>query len=101
MDFEISDLKFQISELSFRELEALARALLSVLLALFDSRITGNQSRMLQRWPQVGIVFEQRASDAVTYCAGLARRAAAGYVCQDVELVCGFSQVQRLTNNHS
>jgi len=84
---EISNLRSEISKLSLRELEAFACALLSVLLALFDSRITGNQSRVLQRRPQVGIVFEQRASDAVANCAGLARRPAAGYVRQDVELV--------------
>ena len=45
--FEISDLKFEISELPLRELEAFARALLSVLLALFDARVARNQSGVL------------------------------------------------------
>ena len=54
--------------LSLRELEALTRALLSVLLPLFDSRIAGYQAGLLQSRPQIAVVFDQRARDAMTNC---------------------------------
>src|SRR6266404_5607378 len=101
MDFEISDLKFEISKLSLRELEALARALLSVLLAFLDPRIARDQARMFQGRPQVAVVLNQSSRNSVTNRAGLACRSAAGNVDQHVELGRRLSQLHRLTNNHS
>src|SRR5215831_1239954 len=98
---EISDLKFEISELSFRELEAFTSALLPVFLPLFDARVACDQSRMLQRGPQIGVVFDQRAGNAVPDCACLSCRAATGHVCQYIKFVRSLSQVQGLPNNHA
>src|SRR6267142_1763370 len=67
---EISNLRFEISKLSLRELEALARALLSVLLAFFDPRIARDQSRVLQGRPQVAVVLNQCSGNSVTNRAG-------------------------------
>src|SRR5258706_1031031 len=86
--------------LSLRELETLARALLSVLLAFFNTRIAGNQSGLLQSGPQVAVIFNQGACNAVANRPCLTGRAAAGHVDQHVELGRGFRQVKRLTNNH-
>src|SRR5712691_3422149 len=100
MDSEISDLKFEISKLSLRELESLARALLSVLLAFLDPRIARDQSRVLQCRPQVAIVLNQSSCDSVANRAGLACRSAAGDVDEHDELVCRLRQLHRLTNDH-
>src|SRR5258707_15469452 len=83
----ISDLEFRNSNfevrnpqsairnscLSLRELEALARALLSVLLSLFDPRIACNQAGLLQSRAQVRIELDQRPRDAVPDRARLPR----------------------------
>ena len=87
--------------LPLAELEALARALLSVLLPLFDSRIARYQARLLQRRPQIAVVFNQRARDAMTNGACLSRRSAARHINEDVELVRSFSHLQRLSNDHA
>src|SRR5712692_2674481 len=85
---------------SLRELEALARALLSVLLAFLDPRIARDQSRVFQRRPQVAVVLNQSSRNSVTNRSGLARWSAAGNVDQHVELGCRLSQLHRLTNDH-
>src|SRR5712692_904285 len=87
--------------LSLRELESLARALLSVLLAFLDTRIARDQSRVFQCRPQVAIVFNQSSRDSVTNRAGLARRSAASDIYEHIELVCRLSQLHRLPNNHA
>ena len=56
---------------------------------------------MLERRTKVGIVFEQSPRDAVPDRARLARWATAGNVDDEVKLICGLSQLQRLANNHS
>ena len=81
-------------------MEALARALLSVLLALLDARIARNQARLFQGRPQIAVVFDQCSRDAVTNRAGLPLRAAARYVDHYVELIRRLSQLQRLANDH-
>ena len=80
--------------LSFRELEALARALLSILLAFFDAGIARDQARLLQRRTKVSIEFHQRAGDAMANRACLARRATAANINQDVKLGGRLSQLQ-------
>src|SRR5712692_4180220 len=100
MDFEISDLKFEISKLSLRELESLARALLSVLLAFLDPRIARDQARVFQCRPQVAVVFNQSSRNSMANRACLARRSAAGNVDEHIKLAGRFGQLQRLPNDH-
>src|SRR5881227_2060188 len=54
-----------------RELESLARALLSVLLAFLDPRIARDQARMFQGRPHVAVVLNQSSGNSVTNRAGL------------------------------
>jgi hypothetical protein len=91
----------QKQNLALRELETLARTLLSVLLALFDPRITRYQSGLFQCRPQFVVVFNQRACDAVTNSPGLSRRTATSDVNNDIEFRRSLSQIQRLPNNHA
>ena len=55
---------------------------------------------MFEGWTKVSIKLEQRSRDAVPDRARLARRTTTRYVDDEVEFVCGFSQLQRLTNDH-
>ena len=87
--------------LSLRKLETFPRALLPVLLALFDPRIASHQTRMFESWTKVGIELEQRSRDAVPDRARLSRRATAGHVDNEIKLACRFRQLQRLTNDHA
>src|SRR5262249_51675588 len=50
--------------LAFAELEALARALLSVLLPLLDARVARQEPFLLQLRPQLDVVFDDLAGDA-------------------------------------
>ena len=50
--------------LSLRELEALARTLLSVLLALFAAGVAGKEAFHLQLLAQFNIEFQQRAGNS-------------------------------------
>jgi len=86
--------------LSLRKLEPLACALLPVLLALFDAGISRDETSTLERGTKVGIVFEQGSRDAVTDRPGLACRATAGNVDDEIKLVRSLSQLQWLTNDH-
>jgi hypothetical protein len=86
--------------LSLRELEALASALLPILLTFFDARVTRDQTCLLERRTKVCVVFKQGARNTVANSAGLSRGAAAANVNQDVKLRDRFSQLQRLPNNH-
>ena len=69
-----------------RELEAFASALLPILLPFLDARVARDQAGLLQRGTQVGIVFEQRARNAVANRARLSRRSAAADINQNVKL---------------
>ena len=53
--------------LPLRELEARARPLLTVLLALFSSRVARDEARFLQPGSKLGIQLHQRARDPVTH----------------------------------
>jgi hypothetical protein len=97
---QIANPKSQIKELSLRELEALARALLTVLLALFDARIAGHQTGVLERGAKIVVVFEQRARNAMTHGARLSGRSSARYVNDDVEFARGIGKIQRLADDH-
>src|SRR6476646_8192453 len=81
--------------LAFAELEALARALLSVLLALLDARVARQEAFLLQLRPKLEVVLDERARDAEAQRARLASDAAAGDRRQHVELIGRFGQGQR------
>src|SRR5262252_3120634 len=66
-----------IGDLAFAELEALARALLPVLLALLDARIARQEALFLELRPQLGVVFHERARDPEAERASLAGDSAA------------------------
>src|SRR5262249_34827669 len=82
-------------KLAFAELEALARALLSVLLALLDPRIARQEAFFLQLRPELHVVLHERARDAEAQRAGLAGDPAAGDRREDVELLARFGDGQR------
>src|SRR5207248_10581042 len=82
--------------LPFTELEALARALLPVLLALLDARVARQEAFFLQPRPQLQVVFHQRAGDAEAQRAGLPGDAAARDRREHVELIGRFGDGERL-----
>src|SRR4029079_2592996 len=82
--------------LTFTELEALARALLSVLLALLDPRVARQEAFFLQPRPQLEVVLHERARDAEAERAVLSGDAAARDGREDVELIRRFGDGQRL-----
>src|ERR1700758_3456949 len=71
--------------LSLGELEASASALLAVLLALFTTRVAGNEAFCLERLAELGIEFHQCAGDAELDRVGLSHDAAALDGGDDVE----------------
>src|SRR5215470_7561312 len=87
--------------LSLRKLEAFPSALLSVLLALLDTRISRYQTGVFEGRTQVSIVLEQSSGDAVPDRASLSCRAASGHVDNQIKLACRFGQLQRLPNDHA
>src|SRR5438477_6593466 len=82
--------------LALAELEAFARAFLSVLLTLFFTRIASDKPGLFQPFSQFAVKFHQRSGNAVSDGACLTRDSAAIYVNQDVELSDSLSQLQRL-----
>src|SRR3954453_5790135 len=93
--FKVPPLLTTIRALPFAELEALARALLSVLLAFLDPRVAGQEAFLFELRPQFEVVLDQRAGDAEAQRAGLAGDAAAGDRREHVELVGRFGQRER------
>src|ERR1043165_8278554 len=81
--------------LPFAELEALARALLPVLLALLDARVARQEAFLLQLRPELGVVRDERAGDAEAQRARLAGGAAAGNGREHVEFIGRFGHGQR------
>src|SRR5688572_24450790 len=57
--------------LTLAELEAATRSLLSVLLALLDPRVAGQETGLLQALAQLEVHHAERAGDAVAQGAGL------------------------------
>src|SRR5260370_7905804 len=82
--------------LALRELEALARALLSVLLAFLHSRITRQKSVLPQRWPQLRIESRNRARQSHAHRPRLSAHAAAMRRYHHVHLVGDIRELQRL-----
>src|SRR6187200_287181 len=67
-----------LTELTLAELEALARALLPVLLAFLDACVARQEPFLLQSRPQLEVVFHQRPRDAEAQRPRLSGDAAAG-----------------------
>src|SRR5438067_2855459 len=86
----------KLKTLPLAELEALAGALLPVLLALFAARIAREQAFALQLLAQLSIELDERAGNAQLYRACLAVHPAAGHRNQHVEVGGGFAGNQRL-----
>src|SRR5207302_2786407 len=82
------------------ELEARARALLAVLLALLLAGIAGQEPGRLEAVAQLAVVLEQGAGDAVADGAGLPGAAAAFDGGDDVELLRRLGEQQRLLDDH-
>src|SRR5438067_5522869 len=86
----------KLKTLPLAELEALAGALLPVLLALFAARIAREQAFALQLFAQLGVELDERAGNAQLHRACLSVHAAAGHRGQHVEVGGGFAGNQRL-----
>lgn len=87
--------------LSLRELEALASALLTVLLAFFGAWVSADETSFLELAAQIAVELYESAGNAVTYCPCLTGNAAASHVDVDVELTHSVSELQGLTNDHA
>jgi hypothetical protein len=87
-----------LEKLAFRELEPLASALLSVLLALVLAGVTGEEAGLLELRAKFPIEFDQGARDSETDCVSLTSHAAAMGKNQDVELFCHLGDEKRLPN---
>src|SRR3954464_4704315 len=85
-----------ITALPFAELEALARALLSVLLAFLDARVARQEAFLLQSRPQFEVVFHQRPRNAQAQRSGLAGDAAARDGGEYIEFIGRFGHGHRL-----
>src|SRR5712664_3075711 len=83
-------------KLTLRELEALARALLSVLLAFLHSRIARQKSVLPQRRPQLRIKSRNRPRQSHAYRSRLSANAAAMRRHDHVHLVGDIRELQRL-----
>src|SRR3569832_107673 len=94
-------LSVQASALALGELLAATRLVEADLLALDFAGIAGHQTGGLQRGLHLGIQVDQRASNAVAHCTGLARFAAARHVDHDVKAVQVVGQLQRLAHDHA
>src|SRR2546428_1276521 len=84
--------------LPFAELEAFPRSRHAVLLTFFRAGVSRQQPLSLERLAQLAVVLDQRARDAETDGAGLARNAAAGDRRQNIEFVRRFGEDQRGSN---
>src|SRR5688572_4349991 len=80
--------------LSFGELEALAGSLLPVFLTFLDSGVPREESRLFQLTPELRVVIQQRARDAVSHGARLPRHAASADVHPDGEPLAGLRDGQ-------
>src|SRR6184192_1713472 len=89
-----------IWRLALGELEAGARATLTVLLALDDARVTRDVPGLLEGRTERGVDLHQRARDAQTNRFGLAREPAARDVDVDVVAAQRLGELERLAQDH-
>src|SRR5215207_3659899 len=93
--------KFPPSCLALAELEALARASQTVLLALLHPRVGSEEAVLLESLAQLEVVAAERARDAEPDRAGLAVDATAGDRGEHVEALAGLGQHQRPAHVHA
>src|ERR1043166_945036 len=93
--FNAIPFKVPPNPLTFAELEALARALLPVLLAFLDARVARQEAFLLQLRPQLDVVLDERPRDPEAERARLTSDAAAGDGREHVELIRRFGDGQR------
>src|SRR3954447_26130126 len=86
------------SELTLGELEALAGALLPVLLSFFRTCIARQQSEGFQLTTQFRVEFDQGASNTHAGCSGLTTDTSAIGENHNVETVRHFGRQERLTH---
>src|SRR5205814_4538276 len=82
------------------ELEAAPRALLSVLLALLDARVPGEEPRLLEALAQLQVELAQRARDTVAQRARLGNGPAPGEGGHHVELLGRLRDREGLLGQH-
>ena len=82
--------------LAFGELEALARALLTVLLSLMCASVARKKPELLQFAAQLGVKFNQGACNAQSCRAGLAANSTTLGQDENVEALCRLGGKQRL-----
>src|SRR5690606_27589545 len=87
--------------LALRVLRPLAGLVQAVLLALHGAGVAGDEARLAQRRPQVRVVRDERAGDAVADGAGLAARPAALHVHVHVEAIEHVERRERLLHDHA
>src|SRR5687768_4759577 len=90
----------EITWLTLAELEAAPRALLSVLLALLDAGVAGQEPRLLEPLAQLEVELAQGLGDPVAQRAGLGRGAAPVQVRGDVELLDRLRGREGLAGEH-
>src|SRR5713226_601443 len=88
--------KLVLSKLALGELEALAGALLPVLLALLAARVAREKPFGLQLFAEFSVEHEQRAGNAHANCVGLSVNAAAGNIGHHIKRGGSFARDQRL-----
>jgi hypothetical protein len=86
--------------LSLRELEALARALLAVLLAFLSSRVASNQACFLESHAEIRIHHHKRARNPVPNSACLSGDATAVNAHYHVNFIDRVRQLKRLPDYH-
>ena len=89
----------KIQKLTFGELRRATSRFKTVFLTLFHSRVTGQESSLLEGGTEFCIVLKQSAGQAMADCAGLAGDAAALDGADDVEFTLGLSQCEGLTDD--
>src|SRR5512143_1771924 len=89
----------EVKRLALAELEPAAGALLSVLLALLDPRVAGQEAGLLELAPQLGVELAQGPRDAVADRPGLRADAAAVDRGHDVEAVVRLGDRERLLDD--
>lgn len=86
--------------LALGELEALASALLSVLLALLGARVAGQKASLLELLAQFAVELTERPGDPVTHRASLSGTSTARDIDQHVEPGERIGQLERLPDDH-
>ena len=85
--------------LSLAELRCATSGFEAVLLTFLHTRIAGQEASLLQGAAQLGVELEQSSGDTVADSTGLTGNTAACNAANDVELLFGTGENERLTND--